>query len=134
MPNKEIFEKVKELDLPKGQYAIFGSGPMGIRNLKDCEDADLIVTKEVWDKYKQDPEWKIKETSCGTEGLFKGEIELYFIWRPGEWDAEELIADAEIINDLPFIRLKHVLKWKNLYGREKDLKDIELIENYLKNY
>jgi len=132
MSNKEIFEKVKEMNLPIGQYAIFGSGPMGVRGLKICEDADLIVSKELWDKYKSDPGWKLKTAACGTDGLCNGLVEFYYIWKPGEWDADQLIADAEMIDGLPFVKLKYVLEWKKIYNREKDLKDIKIIENYLK--
>jgi len=51
-------------------------------------------------------------------------------WRAG--DIKKLIAEAEIIDDLPFVKLEDVLKWKKLCNRgEKDKRDIELIENYL---
>ncbi|MDP2856193.1 MAG: hypothetical protein Q8N90_03725 [bacterium] len=52
-------------------------------------------------------------------------------WKPGQWDIKQLIREAEIIDGLPFVKLKYVLKWKKLSGREKDLKDIETIERFL---
>ncbi len=44
MTNKELFKKVKNLNLPIGDYALFGSAPMGIRGLRECHDIDIIVT------------------------------------------------------------------------------------------
>ncbi len=53
-------------------------------------------------------------------------------WYPGEWDVSDIIAKAEIIDGLPFVTLDTVVKWKKLKGREKDIRDIELIEEFLK--
>ena len=36
--NAQKFEQFKKLNLPLGEYAITGSGPMGIRNLKAIGD------------------------------------------------------------------------------------------------
>jgi hypothetical protein len=43
-----------------------------------------------------------------------------------------LINESEIIDDLPFVKLKEVLKWKKMRNKEKDKKDIELIKKFLK--
>jgi hypothetical protein len=42
-----------------------------------------------------------------------------------------LVDTADIIEDIRFVKLEHVLNWKRMMGREKDLKDIGLIETYL---
>ena len=47
---KELLKKVKELNLPQNQYAIFGSGPLAIRGIRDSNDIDLIVKKKLWNK------------------------------------------------------------------------------------
>lgn len=65
----------------------------------------------------------------------KGEldVEVFTEWLPGIWDIKKLIKEAEIIGGLAFVNLKEVLKWKRIRGKEKDKKDIEIIENYLKS-
>jgi hypothetical protein len=130
MDNKQLFKKVKDLNLPLGKYALFGSAPMGIRNLKDCHDADIIVAEDLWEEYKNKG-WEIKNSPFNTIYLCKEEIELWKEWRPEEWNIRELIGGAEIIDGLPFVRLEKVVEWKKIYGREKDLRDIEVIENFL---
>jgi hypothetical protein len=127
----EFFEKVKELGLPSGSYAIFGSGPMAVRGLRECGDIDLIVTDELFEEYKSASGWELKDVG-GREILAKDGVEMGPGWWPGEWDIEQLIEDADIIENLPFVRLVEVLKWKRLAKREKDLKDIEIIEDYFK--
>ena len=67
----------------------------------------------------------------GSQYLWNDEIELYRDWKPGQWDIQKLINDAEIIDGLSFVRLERVIEWKKLSCREKDLKDIEIIERFL---
>jgi len=73
-----LFQKVNDLNLPGGEYALFGSTPLGVRGIRESRD-------------------------------------------------------AEVIDGLSFVLLEEVLKWKKLNGREKDLRDVELIMEYLKN-
>lgn len=119
--------------MPAGHFAIFGSGPMAVRGLRQSPDADLIVSKALFDSFARQPDWTSKTALCGAEVLYCGNVEMINAWRPGDWDADRLIAEAEMIDGLPFVHLSEVVKWKELYGREKDLKDIELIKEYLKS-
>ena len=48
------------------------------------------------------------------------------------WDIKQLIKEAEIIDSLPFVKLKYVIEWKKQNNRKKDLKDIETIEKFLR--
>lgn len=133
MTNKELFQKVKNLNLPIGEYALFGSTPMGIRGLRDCYDVDIIVTEKLWNEYRNKPEWTLKkseEPDKYSDGLRNDNIELWKDWWP-EWDIKKLIQEAEIIDDLPFVKLEEVLKWKKYVAREKDLQDVKIIENFL---
>jgi hypothetical protein len=42
-----------------------------------------------------------------------------------------LIKDATVIDGVPYVQLEELLKWKKVAAREKDLKDIVLIEKFL---
>lgn len=130
MNNGDLFQRVKELKMPIGRYALFGSAPLGIRGLRDCHDIDIIVTEDMWDEYKR-KNWETRTMPHGSQYLWNNEIELWKDWKPGKWDIQKLIDEAEIIDRLPFVRLERVLEWKNLSGREKDLKDVEIIKNFL---
>lgn len=130
--NKDLFNKVKEIGLPLGKYAIFGSGPMGIRGLRECRDLDIIVTEDIYNIYKNNSDWELKKCDK-SEYLEKDNIELWKNWSPSDWNINQLIKNAEIIDSLPFVRLEEVLRWKKILGRKKDLEDIKIIERYLKN-
>lgn len=129
--NKKLFNKVRVLNLPAGEYALFGSAPLGIRGIKECRDADVIVSHRVFEGFRGVSGWEIKTTDFGMEYLSSGQVELWKNWHPGTWNIEELIRDAEIIDGLPFVRLERVLEWKKILKREKDISDIALIEQFL---
>lgn len=133
MKNKNLFEEVKKINLPLGEFALFGSAPLGIRGLKECHDIDIIVTEDVYDFYKNKEKWAIKKMEDeDVEYLRRGNVELWSSWGPGDWNIKELIAEAEEIDGLPFVRIERVLEWKKINGREKDKEDIRRIERFLR--
>lgn len=121
-----FLEELKKLDLPEGEYAIFGSGPLAVRGIREAEDLDVVVTKNLYEKLKEKyPEEK--------ERINIGNIEVIPPNAPIIENAEELIKRGEIIKGFRFVSLKDIIEWKKKMGREKDLKDIELVKGYLKN-
>ena len=126
-------KQVAKLDLPLGEYTIFGSGPLFVRGLKDdMGDFDLLVTQKIWNKFKNIAGWQQKVALMGSKYLVKDDVELYKDWKPGRWNVKRLILQSEIIEGLPFVNLSEVLRWKKAYNRRKDQKDIQLILAYLK--
>jgi len=132
--SKILFKKVKNLNLPQGQYALFGSSALGVRDIRECQDIDLIVKPGLYKKLKQDPRFSIKKietVNVSKEYLNHEEIDVFEEWKPGIWNIDYLIDDSEIINDLPIVKLSEVIKWKKKKNRDKDKKDLELINKYL---
>lgn len=132
--NEQKFDLVRELKLPLGQYAITWSGPLGIRNLRKIHDIDLIVTAELWDQLA--PTYSVKQdTGVRRIVLFDGLIEIFCDdWMqspPTDKVINARIAQAEIIDGLPFEPLNTIVFFKSKLGRDKDLQDIALIEEYL---
>ncbi|MCE5318868.1 MAG: hypothetical protein LLG04_16090 [Parachlamydia sp.] len=133
--NKEKFDHLRSFRLPLGQYAIISSGPLGIRNLREIKDIDLIVTPQLWDTLaarfgivEEDGVRKIRFAGDIVEAFTEGS----FADNPKDAPTlSERIASAEIIDNLPFESLPHVLFFKRYWGREKDLIDIQLIEAWL---
>lgn len=46
---------------------------------------------------------------------------------------DELLKDADIIDGIAFLSLRNLRMFKLSSGREKDLKDVTLIDSYLKD-
>ena len=132
--NDKKFAAVKALNLPIGEYAITSSGPLGIREVREIGDVDLIVSDRLWQ------EFLLKHELVTTGGFQKIIIlpmidvlcERSFPHRTAASPTvEQQIRDADIIDGLPFVSLPHVLYFKETMGREKDKLDVEAIHNLL---
>ncbi len=132
----DIVKEVKALKLAFGEYVVVGSGPLAIRGIRPAHDIDLMVTQKVYNTFKR-LGWK-EEHFPETERpwvLFHGSFDISTSWSVNDYRPtfEQLLKSADSIEGVPFANLKDVLQWKKTCGRDKDLKDVALIETYLKN-
>jgi hypothetical protein len=131
----DIFEAVGRLGLPVGRYVVFGSGPLAAHGIRETGDVDLLVTTALYEALRADGwEEKILGGPFGGRFLVRGVYEVTDSWDYGDYNPtpEALIAAAEMINGIPFAPLAEVLRWKQAFGRPKDLADVELIEQHLR--
>jgi len=49
-------------------------------------------------------------------------------WGIGDFDVDELIDTAEMIDSLPFVRLEHVISYKKIRSSGKDLLHLSALE------
>jgi len=122
---ENFLKSVERLRLPKNQFAIFGSGPLSIRNLREANDIDLIVKEQLWDELSR------KYSVMGKRLIKIGETEIYKDWKPWFDDINFLIDSADIISGYRFVKLEYLLKWKKEMNREKDKIDIKIIQDFL---
>ncbi|HEC94326.1 MAG TPA: hypothetical protein ENI56_03120 [Candidatus Kaiserbacteria bacterium] len=123
----KYLDELKSLNLPQLQFAIFGSGPMAIRGIRESNDIDVIVKQNLWKTLVNRYQSSLQDNPpC----LKICNIEIYKKWPVVTDTIDELIDSAEKIKDFPFVQLKYVIEWKKYSGRKKDLKDIELLEKY----
>ncbi|MDD3972991.1 MAG: hypothetical protein PHC31_13910 [Clostridia bacterium] len=129
-----IIEKIKELNLPKDQYVVIGSGVMDILGIRRANDIDLSVTKELHQKLRETGKWEEYE-NYGKIFLKKDVFEINgeLNWDKYKTTTEEVIKTAFLIDGIPFMNTEELIKFKMAFGREKDFKDIELIKEYIKN-
>lgn len=123
----KYLDELEKLNLPKDGFAIFGSGPLGVRSIRETNDLDIIVKQDLWEKLEKKYEVKEQDNSV----IKIGNIEIYKSWKPWFDDVDNLINEADIINEIRFVKLERVLEWKRKFNRGKDRRDIELIDNYL---
>lgn len=126
-----IIQKIKELNFPPDQYVVFGSGTLDILGIRSAVDIDISVTKDLHEELRKSGEWK-EEEKYGKIFLKNDvfEINPELCWEKYKTTTEEAITCALIIEDIPFINLDELIKFKQALGREKDFKDIELINKY----
>ncbi len=131
----DILKLVKNLNFPQSEFLIIGGAAMAIRKIKETKDIDILVSKDLLEQLKKDTTWNYHSRIVVTEesGLINNDktIELYPTIANDTLTFSELKANQEIIGTVPVACLNDVLRIKEFYHREKDLKDIELIKLYL---
>jgi len=129
----ELFSLVRGLELPGGDYAIFGSGPLIVRGVVEAtNDLDIICRGEAWGRVREVGEittFPGDENEC--VNLFGERITFGITWKYGTFDLDELIDTAEIIDGLPFVRLEHVIAYKEAADRPKDREHLRSLRTWL---
>ncbi|MBI4086399.1 hypothetical protein HY416_00235 [Candidatus Kaiserbacteria bacterium] len=130
-------EKVKELELPYDQFVLVGGSILDIHGIRKSDDMDVVVSSQAFQT--------LKGRGWPVDPVFKE-----------KWGRERLVQDVfEIYTDLYFQKIDYYLPFevlkemskqmKGVYiqslgalllikfdiGREKDMIDIKLIEEYL---
>jgi len=127
----DLFDLLRSLDLPSGDYAVFGSGPLIVRGIiEPANDLDVVSRGAAWEQAAQ-LGTPVEERGVTIASLFDGTITIGTEWAIGDFDIDELIETAEMIDGLPFARLEHVVTYKEIAGRPKDVTHLEALEDFL---
>lgn len=128
---RKLMSELAAIGLPPDDFVVFGSGPMAARGLRDVSDLDVVARGEAWETAKKIG--TLGQTQSGDTSYFfaDGKIEICDKWGPIQWDTDMLIDTADIIDGVRFVKIETVMQDKLKRGREKDLKDAELIGRYM---
>lgn len=136
LKQNDIFKLLDSLDLSSDEYLIMGSGIMfalGIRPLEDLDDLDLFVPNSTFERVKTLGEILYYEPWDSYHiFLFDRKVEIWNGWGPKDYSFTNLYKNALHVGKYTFECIEDVLEWKTTMGREKDMKHIEMIKNYLK--
>ncbi len=127
-----LFDQLRRLNLPPRGYAVFGSGPLAIRGIIPLtHDLDVICREEVWNIVSQIGRVEyLPEYDVSVVTMADGALTFGTKWGIGNFDIDELIATAEIIDALPFVRVEHVIGYKKIRSSEKDLQHLDALANF----
>lgn len=126
---QKLIQELKSLNFPTEEFAVFGSGPISIRGLKELGDLDVIVTQKLWKQLSI----KYGITEKGNYHCISiGDIDFFEYWTKQGYNIDQLIKEADIIDNIRYVKLEKVLEWKKGRNLPKDKKDVELIEEFLK--
>jgi len=149
-----------ELDLPKGQWVLSGSGVLvlnGIERDRPMGDVDIFVATRTWfELFYQSIEnamlhiesgdyWRIFTTDptdvkrrADPPYLYRMmhgiEVNVFSDWRKrgiGDIDVAFWLANPEMVEGIPCLPVKFLLDWKEQMGRAKDQTDIESIKKWM---
>jgi len=127
--NVSLFDQLRQLDLPVTDYAIFGSGPLVIRGIIPLtNDLDVLCRRDVWDRVCSLGKTRfLQEYDVTVAELGDGAITFGTEWGIGNFDIDELIDTAEVIDGLPFVRLVHVVAYKKIRRSTKDILHLDAL-------
>jgi glutaredoxin-related protein len=130
----DYIKRVKELNLPEGEFFVCGSAIMDVLGIRKAADIDILVSPELYEKLEKEDRWKKhpkynilqdKDKICGAK------ITLDFMKE--NYSLEEVLPLAVVVEGIPFMSLEMLINAKKQMGREKDFADIKLMEEYLEN-
>jgi hypothetical protein len=132
MTKSDVIKRVKDQNFPQDSYVVFGSGPMAVAGIREVNDIDLYVSKELF-KELEKKGWKKVQKGPGDNPLTFDVFEAHDNWNFSHFKPtfNELLSRASIVEGVVFASLEDVKKWKSGLERKKDLRDLDLISNYL---
>jgi hypothetical protein len=130
----DIISKIKNLNLPDGQYMICGSAILEILKIRSAQDVDILVSPELFEELVEKHNWKFHSkfntTIENPDHIAGAKKSLDFMKE--NFTLDQIIDTAYWHDGIPFMNLEMLIEAKTQLGREKDFKDIELIKNFLK--
>ena len=123
-----------DLDLDRSDFVIFGSGPLLAYGLRQSiRDLDVVARGTAWDRVSHYGSPARGSINGAPMALFWGGlIQFSQGWVSDDWNADDLIDRAEIIQGLPFAQLTDVLAYKQMLLRPKDSPDIAALLHTLR--
>lgn len=123
---------LRDLALPVGDYAVFGSGPLIVRGIIEAtNDLDVVCRGAAWERVNElGPLVYLPEHDVSVVTLRAGALTFGTRWAIGDFDVDDLIDTAETIDDLPFVRIEHVVAYKEIAGRAKDIEHLQLVSSW----
>ncbi len=136
MNREELFQFLRHLALPEGQWVVFGGSCLAAHGIRPANDVDIFVHPLLYDQLKHQRWTEHTASSTGSNFLKTTasniEIQAFITCGSDQWvpQVEAYLRDPEFINGLPFMPLSQMYAWKDTTRRPKDIIDIELIKNY----
>lgn len=132
MNKEEIIRCLEKYNLPKEEFVIVATGSLVLNGIKEtANDIDIVVTERLenylLDNYQNvEIEWydeSSKKNVYIIDNVLNFSSNLSHVLEYKEYD---------IVDEYQIQSLDSIVKLKQRLGREKDLEDIKLIQNYLK--
>ncbi len=128
-------DKVKALNLPLDQIIVIGSGILDQLGIRPASDIDLAVSSDLMKKLSEESSDWIKKFDDNQRFYFIKDDGSAEVWDGWVFDGQavsygELLSQSVEYDGVRFVDLKFLRKWKSWRGREKDVQDVKLIDEW----
>ncbi len=135
----DIAARLNELGLNSENSVVIGSGILSALGIRKSNDIDVVVGQKTYARLKQDSRFTIGQNH-GREILADELFEIGTSWGVLEkdWSIDDLMKNSIVINGVRYITLEFLFAVKQSWlkddnARQKDINDVELIQEYLKH-
>ena len=124
MTRADILETLRALNWPPDEYWLVAGGAMVLHGLKpETHDLDLGCTAARADALERaGVPFRYMDDGSGRWFKVSEDIEVFENW---------LMDRVELVDGVPVVSLRGLREMKAALGREKDLRDISLIDAFL---
>ncbi len=124
---------LQKLDLNPNNSIVIGSGILQALKIRKSKDIDLVVTQKIYDSLKDSGKFTVLRNH-GREVLTNDIFEIGTSWRVlgKPYRFEDFANDSTVIDGVRYITLGFLYRAKKSWLSQKDIDDVELIEEYLK--
>ena len=131
-------DKVKALNLPLDQIIVIGSGILDQLGIRPASDIDLAASSDLMKKLSEESSDWSKKFGYNQRFYFVKDDGSAEVWDGWDFDGQAVSYDnlldyAVEYDGVRFVDLEFLRKWKSWRGREKDVRDVELIDEWRAN-
>ena len=128
-------DKVKALNLPLDQIIVIGSGILDQLGIRPASDIDLAASSDLMKKLSEESGDWLKKFGYNQRFYFVKDDGSAEVWDGWDFDGQAVSYDnlldyAVEYDGVRFVDLEFLRKWKSWRGREKDVRDVELIDEW----
>ena len=136
--SETFVDKVKALNLPLDQIIVIGSGILDQLGIRPASDIDLAASSDLMKKFSEESGDWIKKFDDNQRFYFVKDDGSAEVWDGWVFDGQvvsygELLSQSVEYDGVRFVDLKFLRKWKSWRGREKDVQDVKLIDEWRAN-
>lgn len=125
MKKKDVIKTLEKYSLNKNDYIILSTGSLVLKGIKEeAHDIDLAVSKELL-------EYLLKNYDCELE-TYSDDFAVYILNDELNFSTHYYDVPFEMIDGYKVQTLDSVIELKEKLNRSKDMKDLKLIDDYLK--
>ena len=123
MNKNDIINRLEDLNFDKSGYWVLAGSAMVLHDIRtQTHDIDMGCTKEFADELETQG-YPTTAMSDGTRRItYAEDVEIFEDW---------IFDRVVFVDGIPVISLEGLLEMKRNLGREKDMRDIQMIEEFL---
>lgn len=125
---RSSIDMIKRLDLPKNSYVVIGGAVLEALNLRQTHDVDIIVSDEVYRRFRDKERWQEYVQDNGKKILSHNGYNLMHTWMSK--NLKRLQKTQQMIEGIPMMSIDELIDAKRRLGRRKDTEDIVLLTEH----